>query len=247
MSLPHADAWINHDGAEPSEAAHALILLHGRGADAAGMLSLASALVDGLPGADTWALVAPEADGRTWYPERFIAPLWENQPHLDGARALIGRLLDELAAAGLDASRVVLGGFSQGACLALDVAARRGERLAGVLAFSGGLIGPPGTDFGAHGLSGTPVLLTSYDADPHIPLIRVEETARALARAGADVTTRVYRGAQHTINADALGHARTLLARAVVNFGLSPNEATPTEADSTAADDAADNAAETDA
>ena len=218
MSLPHADAEIVHDGAEPSEATRALVLLHGRGATAEGMLDLARALIDGLPdgpdGGESWALIAPQADGGVWYPERFLAPLDANQPHLDGARALVHRLLDELAAAGLDASRVVLGGFSQGACLALDVAAQRGETFGGLIGFSGGLIGPPGTDFGVQRLDGTPVLLTCHDADPHIPLVRVEETARALARAGADVTTRLYRGALHTINADAMGHGQTLLAKA---------------------------------
>lgn len=211
--LPHADAWIIHDGAEPPDADYALVLLHGRGADADGMLALASALVEGLPGAEAWALVAPEADGRTWYPQRFLAPLDENQPWLDGARALLDRLLGELADAGLDASRVVLGGFSQGACLALDTAARHGA-FAGVLAFSGGLIGPPGTAFDVRPMDGTPVLLTVHDADPHIPLVRVEDTARAVAAAGADVTARIYRGSQHTVNADALAHGRALIARA---------------------------------
>lgn len=214
MFLPHADAWIVNDGAEPSEATRALVLLHGRGATAEGMLDLGRALVDGLPGGESWALVAPQANGGVWYPERFLAPIEANQPHLDGARTLVHRLLDELDAAGLDASRVVLGGFSQGACLALDVAAQRGQTFGGLIGFSGGLIGSPGTDFDVQRLDGTPVLLTCHDADPHIPLVRVEETARALARAGADVTTRLYRGALHTVNSDALGHGQTLLAKA---------------------------------
>ena len=215
--LPHTDAEIVHDGPDPSDATHALVLLHGRGADAEGMIDLGVALTDGLGGAARWALVAPQAEGHTWYPERFLAPVYENQPWLDGARSLVDRLLAELTDAGLDASRVVLGGFSQGACLALDTAARHGAPagagFAGVLGFSGGLIGPPGTRFGVAPMAGTPVLLTVHDADPHIPLVRVEETARAFADAGADVTSRLYRGSQHTVTADALAHGRALLER----------------------------------
>lgn len=208
--LPHADAEIVHDGPDLADATHALVLLHGRGADAEGMIDLGVALTDGLDA--RWAIVAPQAEGHTWYPERFLAETFENQPWLDGARSLVDRLLGELDAAGLDATRVVVGGFSQGACLALDTAARHGG-LAGVLGFSGGLIGPPGTRFDVATMAGTPVLLAVHDADPHIPLVRVEETARAFADAGADVTSRLYRGSQHTVTADALAHGRALLER----------------------------------
>lgn len=211
--LPHADAEIVHDGPDLGDATHALVLLHGRGADAEGMVDLGVALTNDLGGTSRWAIIAPQAEGHTWYPQRFLAPEADNQPWLDGARALIYRLLGELAGAGLDASRIVLGGFSQGACLALDTAARHG-RVAGVLGFSGGLIGPPGTAFDVRPMDGTPVLLAVHDADPHIPLVRVEDTARAFARAGADVTSRLYRGSQHTITSDALAYGRGIVEHA---------------------------------
>ncbi|MCC7022242.1 MAG: dienelactone hydrolase family protein, partial [Thermomicrobiales bacterium] len=107
---------------------------------------------------------------------------------------------------------IALLGFSQGACLALEYAARNATRYAGVIGFSGGLIGPPGTSFAYHGsLDGTPVFLGCSDIDAHIPLSRVEETAEAMTRLGANVDLRIYPGMGHTVNRDELDAARALL------------------------------------
>ena len=206
---PHAAAPVLHAGAPLGAATHALVLVHGRGADAAGMLDLAAAL-DLPPG---FAVRAPQADGGTWYPRRFIEPLFENEPWLSGALACVGRAVAEAEAAGIPSERIVLGGFSQGACLALDWAVRNARRYGGLLGFSGGLIGPAGTRWpvAPGAFAGTPAVVAAHDADPHIPLVRVEETARALADAGAAVDARLYRGAQHTITADALRAAQELI------------------------------------
>lgn len=211
-ALPHAHAPILTAGAPLTAATHAVILTHGRGADAAGMIDLAGALE--LPA--TTAVLAPQADEGTWYPYRFIAPTFENEPWLSGALACVGRVVAQAEAAGIAPARIVLGGFSQGACLALEYAVRHAQRYAALLGFSGGLIGPPGTRWPCTGrFDGTPTLLAAHDADPHIPLVRVEETATTLEACGAAVDARLYRGNLHTINADTLRATQAMLGAAL--------------------------------
>jgi predicted esterase len=180
----------------------ALLLLHGRGSSAEDILALAEA----LPW-EGFAFVAPRAPlGNTWYPYRFLEPLERNQPALDQSLAVVAGALARLAAAGLPASRVILGGFSQGACLAAELAARGGGRYGGLAILSGGLIGPPGPLLGqpryAGRLDGTPVFAGCSDVDPHIPVERVHETARVLTALGAAVTERIYPGLGHEVTAD---------------------------------------------
>jgi predicted esterase len=160
------------------------------------------------------AYIAPQASANTWYPYSFLAPLQANEPWLSSALALINRLFEGLRAEGFDAERVGLAGFSQGACLATEHAARNARRYGCVIGLSGGLIGPPGTSRDHAGsLDGTPVFLGCSDVDPHIPLERVEETAAVLSELGADVDQRIYPGMGHTVNDDELAAARALLAR----------------------------------
>ena len=214
--LPHAESPVRTGGAPLDRATRALVLLHGRGADAEGMLDLADVLVEGTDdgSGEAWAVLAPQADGGAWYPYRFLEPTFENQPWLDGALAKVGRCMATLAEAGIGTEQVVLGGFSQGACLAAEWAVRHATRFGGLLVFSGGVIGPPGTSWeGFDGdFAGTPALLAVHDNDPHIPLVRVEETARVLSGKGAQVDARLYRGTAHTITADAVRAAQALLA-----------------------------------
>ena len=224
MPLATAGPPLRHpDG---TSAPGALVLLHGRGAPAASVLPLADEL--GRP--DLPAL-APQALGGAWYPSSFLAPLAANEPHLSRAIETVRQLVGEIEAAGIARERVGLVGFSQGACLALEVAARLGGRWGGVVALSGGLIGTgeiadaPRTlrgmggpfadkafDYGTS-LDGTPVLLGGSDVDPHIPLARVERSAEVLRQLGADVDVRVYPGMGHTVNADELAAGAGLLAR----------------------------------
>jgi predicted esterase len=170
------------------------------------------ALADVLAQSDT-AYLAPQAAGHSWYPCPFTAPLGRNEPWLSSALRLIDSLLERLGAAGFGPERVTLLGFSQGACLGLEYAARHARRYAGVIGLSGGLIGPEGTPRDYPGsLAGTPVFLGCSDIDPHIPLARVHETTEVLRRLGADVTERVYPGMGHLINEDEIRFVQGLLA-----------------------------------
>jgi len=185
------------------------VLVHGRGATAESILTL----VPELDVPDI-AYVAPQAPGNTWYPESFLAPLQRNEPWLSDALRILDDAVQELEGKGIPKSRIALLGFSQGACLMLEFAARNAARYGALVGWSGGLIGPPGTPRTYAGsFQGTPVFLGCSDRDPHVPAWRVEETEEVLVRLGAEVTLRLYPGLGHTVNEDELAAARTLLAR----------------------------------
>jgi predicted esterase len=214
---PHSEQPVLAAGVPLDEANGAIIAIHGRGANAEDIIGLAAQAAP--PGV---AIVAPQAAGNTWYPYRFTEPIERNEPYLSSALQTIGDLIARLEASGIPSERIALLGFSQGACLAAEAAARNARRFAAVLVFSGGLIGPPGTHFVYPGsLAGTPVVLGCSDVDPHIPRERVDETAEAMARLGATVDKRLYPGMGHTVNRDELEAARVILARAFAPF---PNE-----------------------
>jgi predicted esterase len=138
--------------------------------------------------------------------------LEQNEPGLSSGLAVLRGLLDDAADAGIKTDRVVLFGFSQGACLSLEFAARHAQRFGGIVGLSGGLIGPSGTPRAYGGsLAGTPVFLGCSDVDPHIPRARVLETADVLGELGADVTERIYPGMGHTVNRDELDAVRVML------------------------------------
>lgn len=208
---PHAGGPLLTAGRPTAEARGALILIHGRGATAESILDLAEYLRH-----PALAYLAPQAAGNTWYPYSFLEPAARNEPYLSSALARVGAVVAEVEAAGIPAERIFLGGFSQGACLASEYVARNARRYGGLIAFSGGLIGPAGTprDY-AGSLDGTPVFLGCSDVDPHIPLGRVEETAAVLARLGARVDKRIYPRLGHTINQDEIDAAAALLAAAL--------------------------------
>lgn len=205
---PHAGQPVRTAGADPEDARAGVVLCHGRGARAGSMLDIARQVdVDGV------AYLAPQAARGIWYPNSFMAPVDSNEPHLSAALATVGRTVEHLTDAGIPEERVAVGGFSQGACLATEYAARNPTRYGGVVALSGGLIGPDGTDFGYEGsLAGTPAFLGCSDVDPHIPVERVHETAQELAALGADVTEEIYEGMGHTVVPDELAHVRELVA-----------------------------------
>lgn len=204
MAAPPA---LHTAGVPLAEATAAMILVHGRGATAASILTLADEL-DG-PG---FAYLAPQAPGNTWYPYSFLAPIAQNQPELDRALATVDSVVRLVTDAGLPAERIILLGFSQGACLATEYVARHAQRYGGVAGLSGGLIGPPGTPRDYDGdLAGTPVFLGCSDIDPHIPLWRVEETDTVFRQLGATVTTQIYPRMGHTVNQDEIEHVQKLM------------------------------------
>jgi phospholipase/carboxylesterase len=207
---PHAGQPVRQAGAPLEAARSAMVLVHGRGASAESILTLAPALrLDGM------AYLAPQAAGHTWYPNRFIAPLESNEPWLSSALAGLDDLLAQIAAAGVEASRIVLLGFSQCGCLALEYAVRHPRRYGGLVGLSAGLIGPPGTAWPAQeaALDGTPAFLGCSDVDAHIPAARVEESAGVLARMGAEVVAEIYPGMDHTVTDEELDHVRRILER----------------------------------
>lgn len=207
---PHRGQRIFRYGPPPSQARIGAILVHGRGASADDILGLAPALRT-----TDVSYVAPQAAGNTWYPNSFLAPIEQNEPGITSGLALIGRLIAAFGEQGLPPERVVLLGFSQGACLSLEFAARHVRRYHAVIGFSGGVIGPPGTPRNYPGsVESTPVFLGCSDVDPHIPLARVHETGDVFRALNARVDERIYRGMGHTINEDEIKAARALLAAA---------------------------------
>ncbi|MGH2559265.1 MAG: alpha/beta hydrolase [Thermomicrobiales bacterium] len=212
---PHQGQPVLAAGAPLEEARAAMILVHGRGASAASILGLTQELDQ-----EGFAYLAPQANGNTWYPYPFLEPLARNEPHLSSALAVIEGLVTRVNDAGMSSERIVLLGFSQGACLAIEFAARHARRWGGVAGLSGGLIGsgeragfaPPEDKIFEYtgSLAGTPVFLGCSDVDPHIPLRRVQQSTEALRALGGDVTERIYPGMGHTINADEVQFVREL-------------------------------------
>lgn len=196
-----------HYGAPIDKARRVAIFIHGRGASAEDVLGIASEL-----GTDDVAYLAPQAAGNTWYPYSFLSPISQNEPNLTSALNVIADLVAKIASDGHPSERVIMLGFSQGACLGLEFAARNANRYAAVIALSGGLIGPPGTPRNYPGaMLETPVFLGCSDIDPHIPLERVHESADVFRRMGARVDERIYKRMGHTINADELAAVRELV------------------------------------
>jgi len=211
VAHPHQGQGILASGEPLVSATAAMIMIHGRGASAQDILGLAPEIHQ--PG---FAYLAPQAAGNTWYPYPFMSPIESNEPYLSSALQRIAEVLAEVKKAGIPVERTMLLGFSQGACLTLEFAARHAQRYGGVFGLSGGLIGPEGTARDYPGsLEGTPIFLGCSDVDSHIPAERVNESAEALAKLGGDVTKRFYPGMGHTINQDELEFVRGVMASLV--------------------------------
>jgi predicted esterase len=190
-----------------------MLLVHGRGASAADIMTVGAELQH--PG---FTYLAPEAADHAWYPHPFTAPTEMNEPHLSSALAVLEGVLKSITDH-VPARRVILLGFSQGGCLALEFAARHAQRYGGVIGFSAGLIGPDGTSRSYPGsFDGTPVFIGCSDVDPHIAKHRVLEAGEVLKRMGADLTLRLYPGMGHTVNADEL-HSAAQIVEAVAHEG----------------------------
>lgn len=211
---------LRRAGAPSNEARAGLVLVHGRGATAESILELGEAI-----GVEKVAFVAPQADGYTWYPNSFLAPLAANEPGIANGIAAVKDAVSQLEEAGIAAEAIALVGFSQGACLVSETAARNPRPYGGVVALSGGLIGsgqiegaspPNDKSFDYQGsLAGTSVFVGCSDVDPHIPVERVRKTAEVFRGLGADVTLRIYEGMGHTVNQDELTFLRELAEQLV--------------------------------
>ncbi|HKA10719.1 MAG TPA: dienelactone hydrolase family protein [Candidatus Dormibacteraeota bacterium] len=209
MTGPHEGQPLLSAGPEPDQAWAAMVMLHGRGATAQDILTLVPELEQ--PG---WTFLAPQAAGATWYPYPFTAPIERNEPWLSSALAVVGEALVRIAAAGIPPERTVLLGFSQGACLTLEFAARNARRFGGVVGLSGGLIGPDGAERHDSGsFEGTPAFLGCSDRDPHIPAGRVSHAAGVLEGMGAEVTMVLYPNLDHTVNREEIEQVRGIMSR----------------------------------
>ncbi|NEU56242.1 alpha/beta hydrolase [Halorussus sp. MSC15.2] len=208
---PHAGQSVATAGAALESADAAVLFVHGRGATAQGMIEMASEF-----DAEGVAYLAPQAKGRTWYPNSFLAPIDQNEPSLSSALDLLGDLRERVADAGIAADQTMFVGFSQGACLSSEFLARNAREYGGLAALSGGVIGPDGTPRDYDGsLDGTPAFLGCSDSDPHIPLERVHETRDVLEELGGDVEERIYEGMGHGINEDEMEYVRGMVSNLV--------------------------------
>lgn len=207
---PHAGELVTHVGVPLGHAQAVMIMVHGRNAGPENILDLVPAL-DRLD----FTYLAPTAAGHTWYPLSFLAETSKNEPGLTSGLQVLEHLVEDVVARGVPQPQIVLLGFSQGACLTAEFAVRQAGRFGGLLIFSGGLIGPPGTRWNHPGsFAGTPVFLGCSDVDAHIPKQRVEESAAVFARMGADVTARLYPGMGHLVNDDEIAFARLIMEEA---------------------------------
>jgi phospholipase/carboxylesterase len=194
-----------------SRARTGIVLAHGRGGSAADILRLMEGL--GLP---DMAAVAPEAAGNSWWPVSFLSPFEQTAAHVGRGIAAMAAGVAVLEGDGIARENIWLGGFSQGACLALETFARTGEGLAGVFGLSGGLVGTGDADglpealLYGHGpkqfdytgrREGAKVWISVHAQDPHIPVKRVEDTAFVLRGMGAEVESQVYPGPGHAVMA----------------------------------------------
>lgn len=205
---PHQNQPIATQGPSPEKAKLAIILVHGRGASAEGMLLFA----DEFSG-NNIHYRALQASGHTWYPQSFLAPKEQNQPGINSGLQAIFDQIHFLNEAGIPTGKIILLGFSQGACLISEFAARHPQRYGGVAAFSGGLIGSeinPAEYQGA--LEETPVFLGCSDRDPHIPQERVDETEQIFQQLGGSVNKKIYKGMGHTVNQDEINAVQEIIA-----------------------------------
>jgi predicted esterase len=193
-----------------------MLMVHGRGATAEDILTVAGQLSQ--PG---FVYFAPQAAENTWYPNRFLVPLADNEPWLSSALAFIGETLAQINRSGIPTERTMLLGFSQGACLTLEFAARNARRYGGLVGYSGALIGPEDTPRDYSGsLDGTPTFLGCSDVDFHVPRERVDQTAKVLEQLGGDVTERLYPNMEHTVNQDELDFVHGMMEMLILDtFG----------------------------
>jgi len=204
---PHAGQPVVTAGTSLGGSGAVMILVHGRNAAPRNILEVAARL-----DRPRFTYLAPAAAGNTWYPLSFMADIEKNEPGRSSGIAVLRGLVDDVLALGIRSEHIVLLGFSQGACLTAEFAARNPARYGGVIAYSGGLIGPPGTTWTWPGsFEGTPVFLGCSDVDSHVPKDRVDESAAVFTRMGAVVTERIYPGMGHLVNEDEVAFTRDLM------------------------------------
>jgi predicted esterase len=214
MQDPHLGQPVLMAGEPLGRARAAMLMVHGRGARAEDILSLAEQFNQ-----PDFVYLAPQAAENTWYPNRFLVPMEQNEPWLSSALAFVDRTLSQIITAGISYKQVILLGFSQGACLALEFAARNARHYGGIVGLSGALIGPDNTHRNYPGsLAGTPVFLGCSDVDFHVPKERVDQTADVMRTLGGEVTESLYPNMDHTVNQDEIKIVRGMMSSLISNL-----------------------------
>ena len=204
---PHKNQPVLIAGKELENSDSAMILIHGRGATAASILNFAEEFK-----ADNILYIAPQAENATWYPHRFLEPIEKNEPWLSSGLEIIDMIERDLISSGISENKIYLLGFSQGACLALEYAARNPGDYGGIFCLSGALIGMPDNSFNYQGtFPDTPVFMGCSDDDFHIPIERFNKSAEILERMGAKVEKRIYENMGHTVNKDEVDYISNLI------------------------------------
>ncbi len=204
---PHQNQKVYTTGKDLGEAQAAMILIHGRGASAPSILDLANLLQH-----PDMAYLAPQAANSTWYPYSFLSPIPQNEPGISSGLQVIGDLIEQIESAGIPRHKIIIAGFSQGACLSSEYIARNPDRYGGLLAFSGGVIGPLDMERNDSGdLKGMPVFIGCSDNDFHIPVVRVNQTADIFTKLNAEVNKKIYPNMGHTIIQDEIDQALNIV------------------------------------
>lgn len=204
---PHHASKILMEGVELEKAKAVMIMIHGRGATAESILDLAQYFI-----IDDVTYIAPQANGGTWYPHSFLMPVEQNEPGITSGLQRISEIVDHVNASGIPDQKVTLLGFSQGACLSLEWAARNIKEIGAVFGLSGGLIGPNGTLQNYSGtLENTLVFLGCSDVDFHIPKERVIESADVFKKLQASVMLKLYTNMAHTVNDDEIDQINSIM------------------------------------
>jgi predicted esterase len=212
MNNPHKGQPVATRGKPIEESRGVVVMMHGRERDTEDILGVAERIGE----EESFAYVAPAAKDNSWYPYSFMEPIEKNEPYLTHALEVVDDVVNELVGKGIPKERIVLAGFSQGACLAAEYAVRHAARYGGILLFTGGLIGPPGTVWEyARSFGGTPVFLGTSDVDEFVPVERVHESTEVFEAMGAEVELRVYPGMDHIVNDDEVAVARQILQKIV--------------------------------
>jgi predicted esterase len=211
---PHFGSTIVYAGADLASAPATMILVHGRNGSPENILSVFKRLAR-----PQIAAIAPAANGGTWYPYNFMVPREQNEPGITSALFVLESLVSDLRDRGIPSHKIILAGFSQGACLSAEFALRHPRKYGGVMALSGGLIGAPGTTWNdLHGsLAGVRVFLGCSDVDPYIPVERVLESEVIFRRMAATVERRLYEGMAHIVNDDEIEVVRGVIDEVIAS------------------------------
>lgn len=205
---PHQKSNIVTGGVSTADAELAMVMIHGRGASAESIITLANEFDTG-----NIHYRAPQASQHTWYPYSFLQPTEQNEPGLSSGLQVIFDIISNLEKGGIAKQKIILLGFSQGACLATEFVARHPAKYGGLIALSGGLIGETVHPEKYEGdLDGTAYFVGCSDADPHIPVERVDESVQIMKKLGAQVTKKIYPGMGHTVNRDEIDHIKKIIS-----------------------------------